>query len=318
MTMSRPFTRFLAVSMSALLGLASCSGERGTEAAPAASGAIVAVNGPLETFAARLADGLVAVENPVPRGEDPQDWMPDAATIARVQQASLILLQGAGAGPWGESISLPASRTIDTTANARSRFPEGLAGMRHAHGGGAEHVHGATAAQAWLDLGIARLQARAVRDAIVRLDPEAEAEIDARWRSLDAELAALHEQFREALRDAPPLLASHPVYPFLANAYGLSIESVHWEPEDEPDDAAFAELASLQAKQGATLMLWEGEPTPATRAKLEAMGLRVVVFEPGGTADGERDFIESMEDNLNRLREALAASPSATPETPTG
>ncbi|MGA1044580.1 MAG: hypothetical protein ACO3ZY_05185, partial [Phycisphaerales bacterium] len=95
-------------------------------------------------------------------------------------------------------------------------------------------------------------------------------------------------------------------------------ESVHWEPEDEPDDAAFAELASLQSKQGATLMLWEDEPTPATRAKLEAMGLRVVVFEPAGTSDGERDFIESMHENLVRLRDALAASQSAPPETPTG
>ena len=316
--MLRPCTSLFAVPLWLLLVLVGCGEQRGAEAERASSGAIVAVNLPLETFATRLAEGLVAVENPVPRGEDPQDWMPDAAAIARVQQAPLILLQGAGAGPWGDSISLPASRTIDTTANARSRFPEGLAGLRHAHGGGAEHVHGATAAQAWLDLGIARLQARAVRDAIVRLEPEADAEIDARWRSLDAELASLHEQFRETLREAPPLLASHPVYPFLANAYGLSFESVHWEPEDEPDDAAFAELASLQSKQGATLMLWEDEPTPATRAKLEAMGLRVVVFEPAGTSDGERDFIESMHENLVRLRDALAASQSAPPETPTG
>jgi zinc transport system substrate-binding protein len=313
--MTRTRTSHLALVLSSILGAAGCSERRDADATPATSEAVVAVNLPLETFATRLAEGLVAVENPVPRGEDPQDWMPDAETIARVQQAPLILLQGTGAGPWGEAITLPARRTIDTTANARSRFPAEVAGVRHSHGGGAEHAHGATAAQAWLDLGIARLQARAVRDAIARLDPAAEPEIDARWRSLDAELAALHERFREALRDAPPLLASHPVYPFLANAYGLSIESVHWEPEDEPDDAAFAELASLQSKRGATLMLWEDEPTPATRARMEAMGLRVVVFEPGGTADGERDFIETMEQNLGRLRDALAASRPAALES---
>ena len=279
---------------------------------------MIAVNLPLETFATRLAGDLVAVENPVPPGEDPQDWMPDAAVIARVQQAPLILLQGAGAGPWGDSITLPARRSIDTTANARSRFPEGLAGTRHSHGGGAEHVHGATAAQAWLDLGIARLQARAVRDALVGLRPAGESEIDARWRELDAELAALHASFEKTLRDAPPLVASHPVYPFLANAYGLSIESVHWEPEDEPDEAAFAELAALRDAGGATLMLWEGEPTPATRARLESMGLRLVVFEPGGASDGERDFIESMQQNLERLRDALASARSSPVETSDG
>lgn len=298
--------------------LVACGGDRAAEPSEAGSGAIVAVNRPLETFATRLADGLVPVENPVPIGEDPQDWMPDAAAVARVQQAPLILLQGAGAGPWGDAITLPARRSVDTTANARSRFPPGLAGVRHSHGGGAEHVHGATAAQAWLDLGIARLQARAVRDALVGLRPESEPAIDARWRELDAELAALHEAYREALRDAPPLLASHPVYPFLANAYGLEIGSVHWEPEDEPDEAAFAELAALRDASGATLMLWEGEPTPATRARLESMGVRIVVFEPGGASDGERDFVESMRENLDRLRDALRAPRSSASESPDG
>lgn len=316
--MSRSSTNLVWLSLLPLLSLAGCGGERGADAEPAASGAIVAVNRPLETFASRISDGLLDVENPVPIGEDPQDWMPDAATIARVQQAPLILVQGAGAGPWGESVTLPARRTVDTTANARSRFPAGLAGVRHSHGGGAEHDHGATAAQAWLDLGIARLQARAVRDAMVRLEPSAESGIDARWRALDAELAALHERFRETLRDAPPLLASHPVYPFLAHAYGLSIESVHWEPEDEPDDAAFAELASLQSKQGASLMLWEDAPTPATRSRLDSMGIRVVVFEPGGASDGERDFIESMQENLQRLREAIPPPQPSTSEIPAG
>jgi zinc transport system substrate-binding protein len=316
--MPRALPNRVAASLLAGSLLVACGDEHAAGPTAARSDPIVAVNLPLETFATRLAGDLLAVENPVPIGEDPQDWMPDASVIARVQQAPLILLQGAGAGPWGDSITLPARRSVDTTANARSRFPQGLAGTRHSHGGGAEHVHGATAAQAWLDLGIARLQARAVRDAIVGLRPADQSAVDARWRELDAQLAALHEAYRENLRDAPPLLASHPVYPFLAHAYGLSIESVHWEPEDDPDDAAFAELAVLREASGATLMLWEGEPTPATRARLESMGVRIVVFEPGGASDGERDFIESMQANLARLREALRAPRSATLEPSDG
>lgn len=316
--MPRSLTPLVATALLSSPLLVACGEARTPEPQPAGSGAIVAVNLPLETFARRLAEGLVAVENPVPIGEDPQDWMPDAATIARVQQAPVILLQGAGAGPWEDSITLPARRRVDTTANARGRFPLGLAGTRHAHGGGEEHSHEATAAQAWLDLGIARLQARAVRDALVGVRPEAEPTIDARWRELDSALAALDERFRESLRDAPPMLASHPVYPFLANAYGLSIESVHWEPEDEPGDSAFAELAALRESSGATLMLWEGEPAPTTRARLDSMGVQVVVFEPGGAADGDRDFIETMERNLDRLSDALAARRPDPSEPPDG
>ncbi len=276
---------------------------------------VVAVNMPLSDFARRLGEGLVEVENPTPIGEDPQDWMPDEAAVARVQQATLILLQGDGAGPWGDVVALPASRIVDTTAEARERFPATTSSARHRHGGG-EHDHAATAAQAWLDLEIARLQARSVRDALVRLRPQSEAQIDARWRTLDQDLAALDEQFREALRGAPPLLASHPVYGFLANAHGLSIESVHWEPEDEPDDDAFAELAALRDAHGASLMLWEAEPRPAMRRRLEEMGLRVVVFEPLAASDGERGFIESMQGNLARIREALAAPSSSETEHP--
>lgn len=266
---------------------------------------VMALNLPLETFARRMAEGVIAVERPIPEGEDPLDWMPPAEAIARVQSAALILSGGPGASPWGEAVPLPAARTIDSTANARSRFPPERQGVRHRHGGGAEHSHGASAAQAWLDLGLARLQARAVRDGLVRVRPESEATIDARWRELDAELSTLHGEFAAVLAEAPALVASHPSYDFLAHAYDLDLGSVHWEPEDLPDDAAFAELAALAASRGASFMLWEAPPRPEVALRLATLGIVPVVVEPAGAADGSRDFLAVMRSNLANLRAAL-------------
>ena len=41
-----------------------------------------------------------------------------------------------------------------------------------------------------------------------------------------------------------PLLASHPVYDYLAARYGLNFRDVLWEPETFPDEEPWAEIGS--------------------------------------------------------------------------
>jgi len=274
----------------------------------------VAVNAPLADFARTLGAGIVEVERPAPDGEDPSLWRPDADTIAEVQRSELVLLQGPAVEPWGVSIPLPTARTRDTTANARSRFPTGRAGTVHRHGDGPAHAHGGNADHAWLDLGIARLQARAVRDALVAIRPEYEATIDERWRALDGELATLRRRADEVLAEAPPMLAAHSIFDFLAHAHGLSIESVDWPPATPLDEGRLADLRAKAIEHGASILLVETAPDAAARSRLADIGLTPVRFDPLGAGDPEgRDFTERMNANLDRLAKAFASGDDAAP-----
>ena len=53
-------------------------------------------------------------------------------------------------------------------------------------------------------------------------------------------------------------------------------------------------------------MLWEAEPLAETERRLAALGVRSVVFAPGGNAPAAGDWLELMDETGTRLATALA------------
>jgi zinc transport system substrate-binding protein len=263
---------------------------------------VAVVNDPLAYFAQRIGGEHVEVIFPVPRDVDPAQWSPDGEAVAAYQDADLILLNGAGYAGWVQRASLPRAKLGDTSAPFADRLiPVESEGPR------GEHSHGGTAYTTWLDPTLAMLQARAIADVLARARPEHEAAFRAGLSALEADLRALDERLGAAARrlGAAPVVFSHPVYPYLVRRYGLDGRSVHWEPDQLPDAKMWHELENLLEVHSATVMIWEAEPLEATARRLEASGLRSVVFAPGGNTPPVGDWLAVMQDNAARL-EALA------------
>jgi zinc transport system substrate-binding protein len=223
--------------------------------------------------------------------------------IIAYQNADLVLLNGAGYAQWVDRASLPASRTIDTGA---SRSEQWITedDVAHTHGPGDEHVHRATAFTTWLDLTFAVDQARAITSALSSARPQLTEQFEANFAALDTELSALDERWQAIVAAHPeqPVLASHPVYQYLARRTGLSLESLHWEPDEVPDDIQWRKLQALHAEHPAKWMLWEGEPLPDVVERLKTIGVECVVFDPCGNTPGDgTDFIGVMQANTSAL-----------------
>jgi len=255
---------------------------------------------PLEYFAERIAGGFVAVHRALPDGEDPATWRPDATTLARVQEADLILANGAGFEAWIPTVSLPPSRLVETAAAFRDEWIEVSGGAVHSHGKGGKHSHEGFDGHTWLDPVNAKRQARAVLDALVKVLPADAGDMEARYDGLAKDLDALDAAFR-ALPPLPPMIASHAAYDYLARRYGWKIESLDLDPDEAPtDDQVTAILASAKA-HGASHILWESEPLPATVERLRP--LVPVVFSPVESRPGGDDYLGAMYANLSRLKE---------------
>ena len=65
------------------------------------------------------------------------------------------------------------------------------------------------------------------------------------------------------------------------------------------------ETLRLLAEHPARLVLWEGEPLPETRARLESLGLRSIVYDPCGNIPASGDWLSVMQGNAERLESAL-------------
>jgi len=296
------------VMMSALVAMVlGCSKKAATEQAKESQYAkpqtIYTVNYPLRYFAERMAPAGARVVFPVPPGVDPAFWKPSADDVQDFQTASLILLNGAGYAQWTHYATLPRVRIVVTADGCRDDYLRIEQSVRHQHGPEGEHAHSDLAFTTWLDLRLAACQASHVRDALLERMPEAKDGVSAEFETLERDLLDLDERLRvvgRALGDQP-ILASHPVYPYLADAYGLSIQSLHLEPDQALSEEDWQEVDAMLKQGRAKWMLWEAPPLEATKAGLSKRGVTAIVFDPAGQSPADSDFLSVMKANVDRL-----------------
>jgi len=309
MPFSLTMKAFLALPL--VLLMAGCKPDAESPSATASKSGkpqVYVANYPLKYFAERLGGDLVEVHFPAPGDEDPAFWQPDDDTIAKFQSADLILMNGASYSKWVDGTTLPDDKVVNTSSAFSKDFIEIKDATTHSHGPGGEHSHSGTAFTTWIDLQQAIQQAQQVSNSLQSLAPQDEKEaIEKRFEELKKELTSLDERLLglgKRMAKAP-LVASHPVYHYLARRYDLNIQSVLWEPETVPDDKAMAELKTLLTTHPAQWMIWEGEANQESVTKLTAIGLKSLVFDPCGNAPDQGDFISVMKANVEALEKAF-------------
>ena len=269
---------------------------------------IYTVNYPLAYFAGRIAGDQAVVVFPAPADVDPAFWQPDLETIREYQQADLILLNGAGYAKWVARTSLPMLRTINTSRAFSDQLIQSTssASASHSHGSGESHSPG-TAFTTWLDMSLAIKQAGAIANALKRKRPQQSVLFEQNLRELEGELLLLDKQIKAVTvkQSSLPLLASHPVYQYLARRYQLNLQSVMWEPEEIPDVAQWQQIKNSLVSHPAKWMLWEAQPNAETVAQLQNLGINSLVYFALGNRPASGDFISVMQTNLNNLRAAF-------------
>lgn len=293
-----------------LLGACSEPGDVGAPSADVADDGrvvIFAVNYPLAYFAERIGGEAVQVHMPAPAGVDPATWSPDAATITDFQRADLILLNGAGYAAWVRRATLPPSRMVDTSAAFADQYLRIDQAVTHTHGPEGDHEHGDVAFTTWLDPKLAMLQAAAIRDALIRLRSDREAELREAHDQLAQDLTGFDDGYSAsfAMLGGQPMVFSHPVYQYLTRRYGLNARSVHWEPDVLPSTADIEALQILLRSHPAKIMIWESDPLPETGQRLDAAGVTSIVFDPCANRPEQGDYLACMQRNLASLETLL-------------
>jgi zinc transport system substrate-binding protein len=305
----------------ALLSLSACSVARDEPTQQADDRvrplSVYVVNDPLAYFATRIGGDHVEVAFPAPRDVDPAFWLPSPEVIGRYQAADLILENGAGYARWTQQATLPRASRVDTGAGFRDRWirdQTGQTGLTHVHGTGAEHSHGSVAFTTWLDPSLATLHARAIAQAFERARPAAADDFRAGLAALEGDLVRLDRRLAAAFApfSGQPLLFSHPVYQYLARRYDLAAQSLHWEPGARPSPADWREFEEMLVAFPARMLLWEGEPHPEVESRLRSLGVRSLVFAPGGNRPRSSDWLGLMHSNAERLEAAADGGATGT------
>lgn len=274
---------------------------------------------PLQFFAERLTGNWARVDCPLPEDADPIFWMPDDAAIQAYQSADLVFINGAQFEQWVDKVSLPSGIVVDTASVFSDRFLTYEDAIVHQHGPEGEHAHEGIDGHTWVAPELAELQIAAMADALTERWPARSEEVSQARKALVDELNSLGEGFSDAAAalGSRSVLASHPAYQYWARQYDVSMINLDLDPDAEPSAEAWQTVAEEAESSGASILLWESEPTAAWVTKTKDAGITSIVFSPCESAPpaGE-DYFSVMQGNLERLREAIdAIAPADAPES---
>jgi zinc transport system substrate-binding protein len=268
---------------------------------------VYVTNYPLKYFVERIGYKNVEVVLPVPRGLNPIFWMPDARTIAALQKADLIILNGATYEKWLALVSLPPSKMVDTSIGFKEEYIRIRDAVTHSHGPQGMHSHAGTRHTTWMDFQLAVRQARVIKKALTGLSPNLRDIFDVNYRTLEKDLMILDQRMERIVSENKnePLLASHPIYDYFARRYSLNLKSVLWAPMVMPNASQWMKLRKVLSEYPAKWMIWEKEPIEESVERLKSMGIGSLVFDPCENVPENGDFLTVMERNVENLKMAF-------------
>lgn len=267
---------------------------------------VVVTSFPLYAMATEIGGDAVVVEWPGRSAASPQSWTPSGDDVRRLQSADLILLSGAGYEPWIQNLSLPRSRTVDTTTAAAGL--EGYADqllsidgkVTHQHGPRGSQSMGAVAAVTWLDPNLAVAQLNRVELELVKVAPLHRDRISERAAALRQRLEQIAGRLKTLKRNDLPVLTDNSDVAYLVSALGFELNTL--EPITDASAADFA--LALKLREPKLLLFRENAPAAIRKLFVESTVHAVEVDVCDQVYDG-KSFVDRLNGNVDRLEAAL-------------
>jgi zinc transport system substrate-binding protein len=269
---------------------------------------------PLQFFSKQIGGEHVQVTNLVPPGTESHDFEPSARDLQRLTEADLFVYNGAGFEPWAEQIE-PQVAKLDASAKIKLLHSGEEAVHKDEHGHEDEHGREATInPHVWLDPQLAKQQAQAIRDGLIKQDPTHSAAYEQNFVRLAAELDKLDKEFAKMVQMAKKkqFVTSHDAFAYLAKRYGLEqIAIAGLSPSDEPSAKELEHVIEQVRDHQLKVIFFETLVNPAVaktvqrEAKVEALVLNPLEGLTKQELDSGENYFTLMRQNKQHLAKAL-------------
>lgn len=244
----------------------------------------------------------IDLANLVPAGTEPHDWEPSSADVIHLEQADVLVCNGAGMESWTEKV-------VSSLQNKKLVTVKAAEGITAEKSGSAEDPH------VWLAPENAKREMANIRDALGKADPAGKSLYEANYQKYAAKFDALDREYREQLSSLPKrnMVVSHQAFGYLCRAYGLNqipIEGL--SADSEPDPKRMSEIIAFVKTNQVKYIFFEDLVSPKVAETIAsqtgAQTLRINPLEgltEEDQAKGE-DYFSVMEQNLQMLKRALS------------
>ena len=244
----------------------------------------------------------------VPPGGDGEDFQPRPQDVVGLRDAQVLVRVGVDYDLWlDKPLADSGNATIQRGAPGYVDASSYVALLDIRAGGlapDAGHAHGRGNPHYWLDPRNAEFITAAILEALVRVDPANARTYDANRVAFLASLEAKIVEWTRLLERAPPLIAYHDSWPYLARRFRLRIVGViEPRPGVPPGPSHLAALAraAREAKVGAVIRE-PHEPSRDCDFIARSSGAKVLVLASSvGAVPGAGDYLSLIDYDVRTL-----------------
>ncbi len=291
---------------------------------------------PMYEFARGVGGDLVDVELLVPSGTEPHDWEPTPQDIAKIEDADLLVYNGAGMESWVDQVldassnaklrAVEASKGLDIMESSEEEEHEHDAADEQAHESGEvhdhegeeahghDHDHGGLDPHVWLSPKLAMQEIRNIEAAFAEADSKNAAQYKSNADAYVAKLEALDAEFKSGLSGTKrtDFITQHAAFGYLARDYGLTqVPIAGLSPDQEPSAREMADVVEFAKQHDVKTIFFETLVSSKVAETIATeIGAETDVLNPlegltsEETAAGE-DYLSVMRKNLEALKKAL-------------
>lgn len=261
---------------------------------------------PMYDFAKKIGGDKINLTNLIPAGTEPHEWEPAPTDIANLENANVLIYNGAGMETWTDKvlktlnnkklIAVEASKDIKLLDNTDK--DEDLQYDPHV----------------WLNPMLAKKQTEAIKNAFVTADPSNKVYYEKNYTDIATKFDELDKEYKDAISKftKKDIIVAHKAFGYISDAYGLrqvAIEGLN--ADSEPSPARMAEIMKFAKENNVKYIFFETLISPKVAeaiakeagAKTEALnpleGLEEKDIQAG------KDYFSVMRENLEALKKAL-------------
>jgi zinc transport system substrate-binding protein len=306
------------LSLSLLCG---CDGQSGSDpgrntsntSGNSAASAQILVTHPvlLEAANAITATTGITVAAALPNLPESRDWRPRSQYVRAMQQASLVVLNGASWEPWTSRVSLPNSRLVITTQAFTEELITVPDAVTHQHGPQGRHSHAGVIPATWLSPTLLEAQTDALQNALMQQFPD-HREILSRnataWKIELQPLKRILQQIRENTTKPPFVVADSPMFLYLLRELGWESSYLAGNEQGAAEPEQVQQLKELAGGQPTNplrlFLLSDQRPADFEQIAIEC-GLQPLRLDTA-LADGQGKSIAArLTSNLDALQKAV-------------
>lgn len=261
---------------------------------------------PLKEFTEAVGGDKVQVETIIPNGSEPHDFDPRAKDLINIENADIFVYNGLNMEPWVDKV-ISNLQNKDIIKVESSKNVNAIEVEEHESEEG--HEHGAYDPHTWLGLTSAKVQAKNITDALIKIDEKNKDFYEKNYKQFEGELDKLLNEYKpkfQALKNKN-FVTGHAAFAYFCRDFGLkqnSIEGVF--AEGEPTPKKLKVLTDYCKENKVKTIFVEDMVSPKVSETLaKEVGANIKTIYTVEASEDNKSYIQSMESNIKEVYESL-------------